>query len=118
MGDHVKQGQLIAEIDPSPFEKKVEIAGAQLDNLKAQLLQQGRTTDAEEAQCRAAEIPPSPHAASRRRPSHQANADLLMAEAEVKALNAQIRQQEAQLASDKVDLGYTSIYSPMGRHGR
>ncbi len=38
VGDQVKQGQLIAEIDPSPFEKKVEIASAQLDNLKAQLL--------------------------------------------------------------------------------
>ncbi len=36
-----------------------------------------------------------------------------MADADVKALGAQIRQQEAQLASDKVDLGYTKIYSPM-----
>lgn len=38
IGDQVKEGQFIAEIDPSPFEKKVEIASAQLDNLKAQLL--------------------------------------------------------------------------------
>lgn len=43
----------------------------------------------------------------------QADADLAVADADVKALSAQIRQQEAQLASDKVDLGYTTIYSPM-----
>ncbi|WP_404781447.1 MULTISPECIES: efflux RND transporter periplasmic adaptor subunit [unclassified Brucella] len=112
VGDHVKQGQLIAEIDPSPFEKKVEIAGAQLDNLKAQLLSKDaqltlKKLNAARQKSLLATLGVSQATVD------QANADLLMAEAEVKALNAQIRQQEAQLASDKVDLGYTSIYSPM-----
>lgn len=112
VGDHVKQGQLIAEIDPSPFEKKVEIAGAQLDNLKAQLLSKDAQLTLKKLNAARQKFLLATRGVSQATVD-QANADLLMAEAEVKALNAQIRQQEAQLASDKVDLGYTSIYSPM-----
>ncbi|CUW43872.1 RND family efflux transporter MFP subunit [Brucella sp. 10RB9215] len=112
VGDHVKQGQLIAEIDPSPFEKKVEIAGAQLDNLKAQLLSKDAQLTLKKLNAARQKSLLATRGVSQATVD-QANADLLMAEAEVKALNAQIRQQEAQLASDKVDLGYTSIYSPM-----
>ncbi|AOG53275.1 MULTISPECIES: efflux RND transporter periplasmic adaptor subunit [Brucella] len=112
VGDHVKQGQLIAEIDPSPFEKKVEIAGAQLDNLKAQLLSKDAQLTLKKLNAARQKSLLATRGVSQTTVD-QANADLLMAEAEVKALNAQIRQQEAQLASDKVDLGYTSIYSPM-----
>ncbi|MEE9071243.1 efflux RND transporter periplasmic adaptor subunit [Brucella melitensis] len=112
VGDHVKQGQLIAEIDPSPFEKKVEIAGAQLDNLKAQLLSKDTQLTLKKLNAARQKSLLATRGVSQATVD-QANADLLMAEAEVKALNAQIRQQEAQLASDKVDLGYTSIYSPM-----
>lgn len=112
VGDHVKQGQLIAEIDPSPFEKKVEIAGAQLDNLKAQLLSRDAQLTLKKLNAARQKSLLATRGVSQATVD-QANADLLMAEAEVKALNAQIHQQEAQLASDKVDLGYTSIYSPM-----
>lgn len=112
VGDHVKQGQLIAEIDPSPFEKKVEIAGAQLDNLKAQLLSKDAQLTLKKLNAARQKSLLATRGVSQATVD-QANADLLMAEAEVKALNAQIRQQEAQLASDKVDLGYTFIYSPM-----
>ncbi|WP_349043354.1 efflux RND transporter periplasmic adaptor subunit [Brucella melitensis] len=112
VGDHVKQGQLIAEIDPSPFEKKVEIAGAQLDNLKAQLLSKDAQLTLKKLNAARQKSLLATRGVSQTTVD-QANADLLMAEAEVKALNAQIRQQEAQLASDKVDLGYTFIYSPM-----
>lgn len=112
VGDHVKQGQLIAEIDPSPFEKKVEIAGTQLDNLKAQLLSKDAQLTLKKLNAARQKSLLATRGVSQATVD-QANADLLMAEAEVKALNAQIRQQEAQLASDKVDLGYTSIYSPM-----
>ncbi|SCD23467.1 efflux RND transporter periplasmic adaptor subunit [Brucella inopinata] len=112
VGDHVKQGQLIAEIDPSPFEKKVEIAGAQLDNLKAQLLSKDAQLTLKKLNAARQKSLLATRGVSQATVD-QANADLLMAQAEVKALNAQIRQQEAQLASDKVDLGYTSIYSPM-----
>ncbi|MEN5277409.1 efflux RND transporter periplasmic adaptor subunit [Brucella sp. TWI432] len=112
VGDEVKQGDLIAEIDPSPFEKKVEISSAQLDNLKAQLLsKQAQLTLKKANAARQRSLLATRNASQST--IDQADADLSMAEADVKALSAQIRQQEAQLASDKVDLGYTKIYSPM-----
>ena len=112
VGDQVKQDDLIAEIDPSPFEKKVEIASAQLDNLKAQLLnKQAQLTLKKSNAARQRTLLATRNASQST--IDQADADLAMAEADVKALNAQIRQQEAQLSSDKVDLGYTKIYSPM-----
>jgi len=112
VGDQVKQNDLIAEIDPSPFEKKVEIASAQLDNLKAQLLnKQAQLTLKKSNAARQRTLLATRNASQST--IDQADADLAMADADVKALNAQIRQQEAQLSSDKVDLGYTKIYSPM-----
>jgi len=112
VGDQVKQGQLIAEIDPSPFEKKVEIASAQLDNLKAQLLSKQAQLTLKKANAARQRSLLATRGVSQSTVD-QADADLAMADADVKALGAQIRQQEAQLASDKVDLGYTKIYSPM-----
>ncbi|MBR7652024.1 efflux RND transporter periplasmic adaptor subunit [Brucella oryzae] len=112
VGDQVKQGQLIAEIDPSPFEKKVEIASAQLDNLKAQLLSKQAQLTLKKANAARQRSLLATRGVSQSTVD-QADADLAIADADVKALGAQIRQQEAQLASDKVDLGYTKIYSPM-----
>ncbi|MBB4095494.1 efflux RND transporter periplasmic adaptor subunit [Ochrobactrum pecoris] len=112
VGDQVKQGQLIAEIDPSPFEKKVEISSAQLDNLKAQLLSKDAQLTLKKANAARQRSLLATRGVSQSTVD-QADADLAMADADVKALGAQIRQQEAQLASDKVDLGYTKIYSPM-----
>ncbi|MCL7998379.1 efflux RND transporter periplasmic adaptor subunit [Brucella sp. 21LCYQ03] len=112
IGDTVKQGDLLAEIDPSPFEKKMEIASAQLDNLKAQLLsKQAQLKLKKSNAARQRSLLATKNASQST--IDQADADLAVADADVKALSAQIRQQEAQLASDKVDLGYTTIYSPM-----
>ncbi len=112
VGDQVKKGELIAEIDPSPFEKKVEISSAQLDNLKAQLLSKQAQLTLKKANAARQRSLLATRGVSQSTVD-QADADLAMADADVKALGAQIRQQEAQLASDKVDLGYTKIYSPM-----
>ncbi len=112
VGDQVKQGQLIAEIDTSPFEKKVEISSAQLDNLKAQLLSKNAQLTLKKLNAKRQKSLLVTRGVSQATVD-QADADLAVAEADVKALSAQIRQQEAQLASDKVDLGYTKIYSPM-----
>nr|WP_256448771.1 efflux RND transporter periplasmic adaptor subunit [Falsochrobactrum sp. TDYN1] len=112
VGDQVQQGEFLAEIDPSPFEKKVEIASAQLDNLRAQLLsKQAQLTLKKANAARQRSLLATRNASQST--IDQADAELAMADADVKALGAQIRQQEAQLASDKVDLGYTKIYSPM-----
>ncbi|WP_343312703.1 efflux RND transporter periplasmic adaptor subunit [Brucella sp. BE17] len=112
VGDQVKQGQQLAEIDASPFEKKIEIANAQLDNLKAQLLSKDAQLTLKKLNAKRQKSLLATRGVSQATVD-QADADLAIAEADVKALGAQIRQQEAQLSSDMVDLGYTKIYSPM-----
>lgn len=112
VGDQVRQGQLLAEIDPSPFEKKIEIASAQLDNLEAQLLsKKAQLTLKETTAARQHSLLATRNTS--KSTTDQADAELAMASADVKALAAQVRQQEAQLASNRVDLGYTKINSPM-----
>ncbi|MGU3576891.1 efflux RND transporter periplasmic adaptor subunit [Brucellaceae bacterium C25G] len=112
VGDTVTQGELLAEIDPAPIEKRVEMSSAQLDNLEAQLVSR-------EAQAKIKKLNADRQRAllSSRGVSQstveQADADLVVADADVKSLRAQIRQQQAQVESEKVDLGYTKIYSPM-----
>ena len=112
VGDQVTEGQFIAEIDPSPFEKRVEIASAQLDNLKAQLLSKEAQLTLKKLNATRQKSLLATRGVSQSTVD-QAEADLAMADADVKALGAQIRQQQSQLASDTVDLGYTKINSPM-----
>lgn len=112
IGDKVSQGDLLAEIDPTPIEKKIEMSTAQLDNLKAQLV-------SKQAQLKLKRLNADRQSALldtrgvSKATVDQAEADLAVADAEVKGLSAQIRQQEAQVSGDRVDLGYTKIYSPM-----
>lgn len=112
VGDDVKRGQLIAEIDPASLEKRVEMSSAQLDNLNAQLLSKEAQREIKELNIKRQRTLLSSRGVSQAAVD-QAEADLKIAEAEVNSLKAQIRQQEAQLDSEKVDLGYSKIYSPM-----
>jgi len=112
VGDKVKENQLIAEIDPRSIETKVEISSAQVDNLKAQLQSKKAQLVLKRANAERQKTLLTTRGVSQATVD-QANADLAAAEADVKALDAQIRMQEAQLAGDKVDLGYTKIYTPM-----
>lgn len=112
VGDDVKRGQLIAEIDPASLEKRVEMSSAQLDNLNAQLLSKEAQREIKELNIKRQRTLLSSRGVSQAAVD-QAEADLKIAEAEVNGLKAQIRQQEAQLDSEKVDLGYSKIYSPM-----
>lgn len=111
IGDTVTEGQLLAEIDPSPSEKRLEMARAQLDNLKAQLLNKQAQLLFKKANAERQRSLLKTRSVSQSI-IDQADAELAMADADVKALSAQIRQQEAQVDSYRVDLGYTKIYSP------
>ncbi|PRD44005.1 efflux RND transporter periplasmic adaptor subunit [Phyllobacterium phragmitis] len=112
IGDKVKENQLIAEIDPSSIQTKVEISSAQVDNLKAQLISKQAQLVLKRANADRQRKLLATRGVSQATVD-QADADLTAAQADVKALDAQIRMQEAQLAGDKVDLGYTNIYTPM-----
>lgn len=112
IGDQVKEGQLLAEIDPVVFEARVEASRATLDNLRAQLAERL-------AQQRLAE---QQHERNRKlfegdalsEEAYQVSvAERDRAAAQVGAIRAQIRQNESQLNADLANLRYTRIFAPM-----
>lgn len=112
IGDKVTQNQLVGEIDPATIQNKIEIDQAELANLQAQLVSKKAQLVLKQAN-----IERQRNLVATRSVSQsildQAIADLATAEADVNALEAQIRKQQATLAGDEVDLGYTKIYAPM-----
>ncbi|NVD39094.1 efflux RND transporter periplasmic adaptor subunit [Ensifer sp. HO-A22] len=113
IGDKVKQNQLVAEIDPATIENRIEIDQAELANLQAQLISKKAQLVLKQANIdRQRNLVVAKSIAQST--LDQAVADLAAAEADVNAIEAQIRKQQATLAGDKVDLGYTKIFAPMG----
>jgi macrolide-specific efflux system membrane fusion protein len=112
IGDKVTQNELVGEIDPATIQNKIEIDQAELANLEAQLVSKKAQLVLKQAN-----IDRQRNLVATRSVSQsildQAIADLAAAEADVNALEAQIRKQQATLAGDEVDLGYTKIYAPM-----
>ena len=112
IGDKVTQNQLVGEIDPATILNKIEIDQAELANLKAQLVSKKAQLVLKQSN-----IDRQRNLVATRSVSQsvldQAIADLAVAEGDVNALEAQIRKQQATLAGDEVDLGYTKIYAPM-----
>jgi macrolide-specific efflux system membrane fusion protein len=112
IGDAVKKDQLIAEIDPATIENRIEINRAELANLQAQLQSKKAQLVFKQANIARQRNLVAGNAAAQQA-LDQAVADLAAAEADVNATEAQIRKQQATLAGDEVDLGYTKIYAPM-----
>jgi HlyD family secretion protein len=108
----VKQGQVLAKIDQKPFQARVSQAKAaaksakgNLDKAKNFAAQRKRERD---------------RMATLRKQAFVSQADLDLAEtnyrdaeAQVEVSQAQLDQAEATLASAELDLGYTTIYSPV-----
>lgn len=112
IGDSVKQGQLIAEIDSASIETQIEIAEAELANLQAQMIdKQAQVVLSSANLTRQRALVASNGAAQSA--LDEAVAALATAEANVDALKAQIRKQQATLKDARISLGYTKIYAPM-----
>ncbi len=112
IGDSVKEGQLIAEMDSASIETQIEIAEAELANLEAQMLdKKAQAVLASANLARQRSLVASNGAAQSA--LDEAVANLATAEANVASLEAQIRKQEASLKDARISLGYTKIYSPM-----
>jgi HlyD family secretion protein len=108
----VKEGQVLAQIDQKPFQARVSQAKAavksaqgNLDKAKNLAAQRKRERD---------------RMATLRRQAFVSQADLDLAEtnyrdaeAHVEVSQAQLDQAQATLASAELDLGYTTIYSPV-----
>lgn len=112
VGAVVKAGELLAEIDPSVYQSKV-------DADRAQLLNQGAQLADKQAQLALAELQLARQQNLMRENATSADA-LQVAEAarlsgvaQVNSIRAQIQQTQSTLRGDEANLGYTKIYAPI-----
>ena len=112
MGDKVKRGQLLAEIDPVLPQFTLKDSEAQVDNLQAQkrakqaLLKQYELAFQRQSQMSAKE-------ASSRADLESAQAQLESTRYDIAALEAQIRKAVIAVDTARANLGYTRIYAPI-----
>ena len=105
VGQNVKEGDLLAEIDPTVYTAKVDATRAQLKNQQAQLrlaeiqFQRQQNLYREEA--------------TTRESLQTAEATLASAKAQLAMLEAQIEQTSSTLRAEEANLGYARIYAPM-----
>lgn len=112
IGDTVKQGQLVAEIDPILLQARVESTKATLQNLRAQLIdKQAQVKLAQQQLKRNRELMKSDAVAEE--VLQQSEAAAVQSEAQVASLRAQIKQNESSLTADEANLRYTRIFAPM-----
>ncbi|OZI50703.1 macrolide transporter subunit MacA [Bordetella genomosp. 4] len=112
LGDEVRQGQLVAEIDDMTQQNDLRNAQAALATRKAeQRAKQATLKQAELAYARQRQM--LARDASSREDFEQAEATLNVTRADIAALDAQIAQAEIEVDKARVNLGYTRISSPM-----
>jgi len=112
VGDVVKEGQLLVEIDPSTQQAKLDAGRFSIENLKAQLQEQRALHQlAQQKYQRQQHL--AAGGATREEDVQTAQAELRATQARIEMFQAQIRQAEASLRSDQAELGYTRIYAPM-----
>ena len=112
IGDHVKAGDLLAEIDPTVFQSRVDADQAQLRNQQAQLadkqsqlalanlqLERQRGLMAENATTAEA--------------LQTVEASVRSLTAQIESIRAQMQQTESSLRGNEANFGYTKIYAPM-----
>lgn len=112
LGDQVKQGQLIAQIDSIRQENEKKTADANIKNQQAQLAVQQANLAKVEAEYKRQQAMYSQDATSRAE-LEAALANFKTAQAQIASINAQIEQSRLTLATAKEDLGYTRIVAPM-----
>ena len=112
VGAVVKAGQLLAEIDPSVYQSKVDGDQAQLLNQKAQLADREAQVELAKQQFTRQKNLDREHATTTEA-VQSAEATQQSALAQADAIRAQIKQTESTLRGDEANLGYTKIYAPI-----
>lgn len=112
LGDQVKAGQLIAQIDSVRQENNLKTAEASIKNQQAQLAVKQANLAKVEAEYKRQQAMFAQDATSRT-DLESALASYKTAVADIAAINAQIEQSRLTLSTAKEDLGYTSIVAPM-----
>lgn len=112
LGDRVRQGQLIAEIDALPQQNSLRNSQAALQSAQAQLrAKQAAMKQAEGVAARLRELVAAD--AGARADLEAAEATLATSRADVAAQQAQIAQAQVAVDTAQVNLGYTRVTAPM-----
>jgi len=111
-GAQVKKGDLLAEIDPTIYQSRVNADEAQLINLRAQLAQRQAQRNLAALQFKRQQELLKENATSQDA-FDSADSNLKVAVATIAQLEAQIKQTQSTLNGDLANLGYTKIYAPM-----
>lgn len=112
LGDQVKQGQLIAQIDSVRQQNELKTTEANIKNQQAQLATKQATLAKAEAEYNRQKNMFAQDATSKAE-YESALAAFKTAQADIAAMNAQIEQSRLTQATAKEDLGYTQIVAPM-----
>jgi HlyD family secretion protein len=108
----VKQGQILAQIDQQPFQARVSQARAALKSAKGNL-DKARNMTAQRKRERDRMATLRPQSFVSQADLDVAETNYRDAEAQVEVAQAQVDQAQATLSSAELDLGYTTIYSPV-----
>ena len=112
VGDEVKEGDLLAEIDAQVQSARVAADQAQLANIKAQLAAQQAQLVLAKQQFERQKRLKADNATST--DAYQsAEAQQNSAAAQLESLTAQVQQSESTLKADQVTLSYSKIFAPM-----
>ncbi|MES2536222.1 MAG: efflux RND transporter periplasmic adaptor subunit [Pseudomonadota bacterium] len=112
IGDRVKKGDLIAEIDATTYATRVRTDRANIESLGAQMVQQQAEANLAKQQLSRNQGLLQERAISQQTVEGNQSA-LKVAEAKVAATRAQIKASQATLEGNIASLGYTRIYAPM-----
>ena len=108
----VKKGDLLAEIDPTIYQARVNADQAQLMNLRAQLAQRQAQRSLAALQFKRQQELLKENATSQDA-YDTSDSNLKVNVAQIAALEAQIKQTESTLSGDMANLSYTQIFAPM-----
>jgi len=112
VGDTVKAGDLVAEIDATVQLTKVEASRANLEALQSQMSSRESSLDLAKARLERQTLMMAEDATSQDDYDNAVN-QLASAESGLIQLRSQIEQARASLASDEATLGYSKIYAPI-----
>ncbi len=112
LGDNVKEGDQLAQVDPTVYQSRVGADEAQLMALRAQVAEQTAQQALAQQQLKRQQELLAVRATSRDA-YDSAAASLKVASARIEALQAQIQQTEANLKGNQANLSYTKIFAPM-----
>lgn len=110
-GDKVKEGDLLAEVDPTTQKNDLKSREAALTNMRAQLSQQEAQLTLAQKTFNRQKAMVASNAVSRA-DYDDADTQVKIHEAQIESLKAQIIQAEVDVETARVNLGYTQVIAP------